>query len=241
MTPRLSPVAGRAAAARIARGAAVVGLLLSAACSVATRPTASQTPQPAATLPVAPGTPIVEQSSARQMIRRGGVSVAVDSVDAARRRVQRAAESLGAQVARLDANEETHAEILFRVPPAQLEPLMDSAAAVGRLEERTIGAEDVTDAIIDAEGRLASLQASRDRLRQLLDRAGSVPDVLTVERELARVQGDIESLQGRIAALRGQVAMSELTVRIDRRHVLGPVSAFFAGVGKLVGKLFVLR
>jgi len=230
-----------------ARGAAIAGLLVhAAACSQATRTGAGGGPTPAAApsaaaLPVAPGTPIAQQPEARQMIRRGSVAVSVDSVDLARRRVQRAAESLGAQVAHLDASGATHAEIVFRVPPQQLEPLMDSAAAVGKTNERTIGAEDVTDAIVDAEGRLASLQASRDRLRTLLDRAAAVPDVITVERELARVQGDIESLQRRITALRGQVAMSELTVTIDRRHVLGPVGAFFVGVGKLVGKLFVLR
>jgi len=234
MPPHSLPLVGRALAATTLT-------LLAAACSTATHPRASQAPQPAAALPVAPGTPIVQSADERQMIRRGGVKVSVDSVDVARRRVERAAASLGAQVARLDANEASHAEILFRVPPDRLEALMDSAAAVGKTEERTIGAEDVTDAIVDAEGRLASLTASRDRLRQLLDKAGSVPDVVTVERELARVQGDIESLQRRLAALRGQVAMSELTVNIDRRVVLGPVSVLFAGVGRLIGKLFVLR
>lgn len=235
--------ARRAAWPHAGRAAAIGLALLAAGCSTATYPRVSQAPQPAAAaaLPVPPNTPIAQAADERQMIRRGGVKVSVDSVDVARRRVERAAASLGAQVAHLDANEASHAEILFRVPPDNLESLMDSAAAVGKTEDRTIGAEDVTDAIVDAEGRLASLTASRDRLRQLLDKAGSVPDVITVERELARVQGDIESLQRRIAALRGQVAMSELTVTIDRRIVLGPVSEFFVGVGKLIGKLFVLR
>jgi hypothetical protein len=177
----------------------------------------------------------------RQIVRRGDMNVEVRDVAPARARLAHAAGVLGAQVARVETEQDERATYELRVPGDRLDALMDSVAALGAVKRRTASAQDVTDVVIDAEARLTSLRASRDRLRQLLDRAASVPDVITVERELARVQGDIESLEGRLAALRGQVAMSELSVELRRKVVLGPLGAFFKAIGTAIGKLFVVR
>jgi hypothetical protein len=185
--------------------------------------------------------PADRQPTPRQLVRRGRVGVTVDGVEAARRRLERAAEALGAEIARLEIREAERADYLLRVPPGRLEALMDSAAALGDVGERTVSAEDVTAEVVDAEGRLAALRASRDRLRQLLDRAGSVADVVTVERELARVQAELESLEGRLAALRGQVALAELAVRLERRQVLGPLAVVGLGLARSLQKLFIWR
>ena len=101
--------------------------------------------------------------------------------------------------------------------------------------------DDVTDQVVDAQGRLSSLRASRDRLRALLDRAGGVSDVITVERELARVQAEIESLEGRLAVLQGAVALSEVNIRLEQKHELGPVAKVAVGLGRALKKLFVLH
>ena len=177
----------------------------------------------------------------REIIRRGHRGGSVEKVDESRQRLERAAASLGAELAHLDAKGEEHAEYEFRVPPEHLVPVMDSAAALGAVGERAINVDDVTDQVVDAQGRLASLRASRDRLRALMEHADGVTDVITVERELARVQGEIESLENRLAALQGQVAMSELKVRLDRRHVLGPIAVVGSGIGKFFQKLFIWR
>jgi len=142
--------------------------------------------------------------------RRGRIGVQVTSLGAASDRLERSANGFGAQVTRATVEERERAEYFIRVPPERLDALMDSVAALGDVESRSVGVEDVTERVIDAEARLNSLRASRDRLRQLLERAGTVQDVIAVERELARVQGEIESLEARLTALRSQVALSEL-------------------------------
>ena len=177
----------------------------------------------------------------RQLIRRGYIGVAVADLAPARVRLERTVAAMGAQVSHTQVSDDSRAEYSLRVPPAQLGPLMDSVAALGNVETRTISAEDVTEAVVDAEARLAALRASRDRLTQLLERANSVQDVIAVERELARVQGDIESLEARLQAMKGQVAMSELTIRMWRRPVLGPLGVLLSGAATLVQKLFIWR
>ena len=181
------------------------------------------------------------QSIEAQLLRRGSMEVEVEKLSDAQARLERAVASLAGQVARLEAREDSRAEYSLRVPAARLDALMDSAAAVGEVESRTVSVEDVTEQVIDTEARLSAFRASRDRLRQLLDRASSVQDVVAVERELARVQGEVESLEARLTALRGQVRLSELSVRLHQRPVLGPLGLLLAGAATLVTKLFVWR
>jgi hypothetical protein len=182
-----------------------------------------------------------ELQSQRQLIRRGAMGLAVVELEPARARLERSAIALNAEVSRAEVTEDARAEYALRVPPERLEALMDSVAILGDVDSRTVSAEDVTEHVVDAEARLAALRASRDRLTQLLERATSVQDVISVERELARVQGEIESLDGRLQAMKGQVAMSELTVRMWRRPVLGPLGLLLSGAATLVEKLFVWR
>jgi predicted nucleic acid-binding Zn-ribbon protein len=144
-------------------------------------------------------------------------------------------------VANLSANEKDRADYVLRVPADKLDALMDSAATLGTVQQRTVSAEDVTDRMVDAAARLTSLRASRDRLRQLLDRATNVTDVVMVERELARVQSELESLEARMQALEGQVALSELSVHLRRRIVPGPLAVVALGAGKVISKLFIWR
>jgi len=196
---------------------------------------------PLAPSPLAVPAPIESAQPSQQLVRRGRIGVQVTSLGVASDRLERSANGFGAQVTRATVEERERAEYFIRVPPDRLDALMDSVAALGDVEHRSVGVEDVTERVIDAEARLNSLRASRDRLRQLLERAGTVQDVIAVERELARVQGEIESLEARLAALRGQVALSELSVTLRQRPVLGPLGLLAAGLGTGVRKLFLWR
>src|SRR5689334_12908149 len=215
------------------------GLTLSlVGCSQATRVAGPRpVPSPSTMTP----TTSSGEALAPQLIRRGKMGVTVDQVDESRKNLERAASELGAFVAHLDAHGAEHADYLFRVAPTRMDALMDSAATLGFVGERRVSLDDVTDQVVDAQGRLTSLRASRDRLRALLDRAGGVSDVITVERELARVQSEIESLEGRLAVLQGAVTLSEVNVRLDEKHELGPVSKVAVGIGRAIRKLFILH
>lgn len=177
----------------------------------------------------------------RQLIRRGRMAVEVSAVDAARERLEQSTTALGGQVSRATVEERERAEYIIRVPPDRLDALMDSIAVLGHVESRSVAVDDVTESVIDVEARLTALRASRDRLRQLFDRATTTQDVITVERELARVQSEIESLEARLSNLRGQVALSELSVSLQQRAVLGPLGVVAVGVGSGLRKLFVWR
>ena len=84
-------------------------------------------------------------------------------------------------------------------------------------------------------------RAIRDRLRALLERAGSIPDVITVERELARVQGELDVLERRLEYLRGSTSMAELSVDAAPKRILGPLGLLAVGTGWVLQKLFIIK
>lgn len=181
----------------------------------------------------------VLQPIPQQLIRRGDMAVAVDDVVGTARHVERLAAMAGGVVARSSDDGDDDAMVEMRVPSDRLDATMDSVATLGHVERRATNSEDVTEQVLDLDARIATLTATRDRLRQLLTRSDAVRDVIEVERELARVQSDLESLDRRVTQLRGQVAMSNLSVKIGRRVVLGPIGALLKGIGVVIGKLFV--
>jgi len=88
-------------------------------------------------------------------------------------------------------------------------------ADLGDLITRRVGSDDVTEQVVDVEGRLAAVTASVDRLRALLAQAADVPQVVAVEGELARREGELEALTGQLRALRAQTDLATVTLTLS--------------------------
>jgi hypothetical protein len=176
----------------------------------------------------------------RMLVRRGSLSIETERPGDVSPRAAALASAVGGYVQSSTESSDGDVHVTLRVPAPSLDAALDTLARLGRVRGRTVSADDVTEQLVDLEARLTTLRASRDRLRELQQRAGTVADLLVAERELTRVQGEIDSLEGRLKFVRGSVALAELTLSARRPVKLGPIGALFAGLGKLVGKLFVL-
>jgi hypothetical protein len=75
--------------------------------------------------------------------------------------------------------------------------------------------QDVTEEFVDLESRERNLLAAEESLLELYDRAESVEDTLTVERELTDIRGQIEEVQGRIQYLERRTATSEIVLHLE--------------------------
>ena len=103
-----------------------------------------------------------------------------------------------------------------RVPQERFDEFLKEIAGLGRVLSQSENSADVTQQHIDLSARLKTLQAEEARLRQFLNAAKDVKDMLAVESELSRVRSEIESLQGQLDYLDRQVALSALTVEFTR-------------------------
>jgi predicted small secreted protein len=226
----------------VSRPSVVVALALSVSACATGRGVARSVPDAAPAEPASAEGPSVGQGSiVRLLVRRASMLLEVDDPELTSRRITAMTASLGGYVERSRESSGGGVHITVRVPATTLEAAMDSVALLGKVERRQISADDVTEQVLDLEGLVATRRAIRDRLRQLLDRAQSIQDVITVERELARVQGELDGLERRLAYLRGSSSMAELSVEARKERILGPIGMVVAAAAWLLEKSFIIR
>lgn len=152
------------------------------------------------------------------LIRTASLKVRVSDVAKAHAEVLRIAREANGYVADTRLSAETgpaYATITIRVPNAGLESVIDRVAALGKLLEKQIGAQEVTEEYVDLTSRRRNLEREEQRLLDLLQRAGRMRDLLEVEGTLARVRGEIEQISGRMRYLENRVALSTVQVRLE--------------------------
>lgn len=155
----------------------------------------------------------------RLVIKNASVSIEVESVAAAEAQLRARAEQLGGYVVSVQTrgrDEYMASVVTFRVPAEHFEDALSGVEGLARkVLSRTVSGEDVTEEYVDLESRLRNLEATRDRLLDLLDQASRVEDALQVNQALTEVQGEIEIIQGRMKYLTQSAAFSTITADLQ--------------------------
>jgi hypothetical protein len=153
-------------------------------------------------------------STPQQIVYTADLHVRVAEVGPAASRAMTIVDGAGGYVFSQDANLSEHADttLVFKVPPDAFSRVLDRLADLGTPLARNLNADDVTDRVVDLEGRLKTATASATRLRALLAGATNVPDIVAIERELATRESEVESLQGRLRVVRNRVQLATVTL-----------------------------
>lgn len=156
----------------------------------------------------------------RAVISVGTVSLSSEDVQGTRNDVQevvdvRRGEITGEETRTSDDGEMTWSRLEVRVPSEAFSQTMTDLEGVATLENASRTAEDVTSQVIDTDVRIRAQERSLRRIEALLDAAGSLRDVVSVEAELTRRQGDLDSLKQQQAYLADQTSMSTITVHVE--------------------------
>jgi hypothetical protein len=119
-----------------------------------------------------------------------------------------------------------------RVPFTRFDASMQQIEALGKVLEKQITAEDVTEEFVDSQAKLRNLQRTEQRLLAHLDQTGRLPDILLVEKEVNRVRGEIEQLEGRLRFLEHRIAFSTIELTLNeaaRAQLVVPASSYSSG------------
>ncbi|MDA0734484.1 MAG: DUF4349 domain-containing protein [Chloroflexi bacterium] len=157
------------------------------------------------------------QTTQRQIISNASLSIEVEPVEPAIDQVRAIAEGLGGFVEQLSSygsDKDQQANLTVRVPQDQFFTAVDRIEALGKVQGRNLGSEDVSEQFIDLEARLKSSLREEESLLGLLERAEKVAEILTIERELSRVRSDIERAQGQLNFLERRVDLSTISVSL---------------------------
>ncbi|MCU0636095.1 MAG: DUF4349 domain-containing protein [Gemmatimonadaceae bacterium] len=180
-----------------------------------------------AVAPAAPAAPSLP-AMPTMILRSGTATLRVDSLEVAITALTRAAIASGGVVGNTtlstDADDVRLATVELRVPSNHFDDALAVLRQVGTVESVSTTAQDVSEEYVDLVARRANAERLEQRLLTVLGtRTGKLEEILSVERELARVREEIERMDGRTRYLKERAAMSTLTVSLHEPSLaVGP-------------------
>ncbi|MBT2508688.1 DUF4349 domain-containing protein [Streptomyces sp. ISL-98] len=183
----------------------------------------------------APGSGVEDQSGAQKpdgqgnakkpplakthIIRTATLSVEVDSATKALATARTAAENAGGIVGNetTERTEDDHvfSRIVLRVPQEEYDAVLKELTGTGKLLNRKADAKDVTDQVVDVESRIKSQRSSVARVREMMDRATKISDVVMLEGELNTRQTELEALLAQQASLKDRTTLATITLELS--------------------------
>lgn len=119
----------------------------------------------------------------------------------------------------LDSEQETQSDyrrqnvMTIKVPVAKFEALMQAITSLkGEVREKKTNSEDVTNAIVDVQGRLEAKRQARARYMELLKQANKMEDILQVQEQINLITEEIESATYNIKNMQAQAAVSTINL-----------------------------
>ncbi|MDA8370362.1 MAG: DUF4349 domain-containing protein [Nocardiopsaceae bacterium] len=156
--------------------------------------------------------------SDRTVISTADLTVEVGDVAEAAAEAKQWIDSAGGHVASesttTTSGEAPEASLTLRVPADRYDEALVELAELGTRTDLQRNVEDVTEEVADVDSRVESAEASLDRLRDLLDEADTVEDILAVESEISTRQAELEALQARQASLADQTTLGTVNLRL---------------------------
>lgn len=171
----------------------------------------------------------------RKVIRNAELNLETTTPDDAQRSIGSIAERKGGFVVESTQNitDKTSQKrdtvlISLRVPADKFADALDEIRlSASRVVSENIKGEDVTEEFIDIEARLKAKKALEQQFMEIMKRANSVDDALSVQSELADVRSEIERVEGRKRFLENQSSMSTIKIKLQTPEAISRTSDGF--------------
>lgn len=165
------------------------------------------------------------------VIRNGWISLEVDNPADSANSVADVAKELGGYAKNISVegsgdSGDAYADVTLRVPADRFDELFDRLAEVGDVSSEGRAATDVTAQHVDLKARVAALEASVERLTELMKGAESTSDLLEAETALSDRQQELDGLSAQLEALESQVDLATMQVSLHSETTIpgGPAN-----------------
>ncbi|MCJ8283176.1 MAG: DUF4349 domain-containing protein [Rivularia sp. ALOHA_DT_140] len=156
-----------------------------------------------------------------QLIKKAQMSVVVKSLDKSVDTVEQIINQQQGYLQSLEqqqldySDSKSSARVILRVPQGVLEIILDQLAELGTVQGRSVSTEDVGEKIVDFEARLTNLRRTESNLQKIMDKSGSIKDILSVEKELTQVREKIERITAQLKTIKNKVAYSTINLNLS--------------------------
>lgn len=130
--------------------------------------------------------------------------------------------------------------LVIRVVAGQFDKLIESLSKFAAvIESKKIQAKDVTEEFVDIESRLKTKKEVEKRYYDILTKAKSIDDILSVEEKIGELQEEIESVEGRLRFLSDKVNYSTISLTVTESYNYIEPPADKPGFLKRAGQAFL--
>ena len=159
---------------------------------------------------------IAAATEGRVIVRTADLGIDVDSVVDSLDDISKIAVAAGGWVVSSVQSRQFQGSISVRVPAERFDDVIEQLSELAvKVNFVTTRSEDFTEEFTDVTARAQTLDDTLDVLRTLYDRAESVEDAITIQKEVTIIQGDLESLEARLTFLSQSSAFSFISVALD--------------------------
>jgi hypothetical protein len=178
---------------------------------------------------------VAPASAGSSIISNGGIALSVENARASAEAVTAVAKGLGGyvetQMVTSDGAAHENAQLTIRVPSNQFDAAFDELTELGEVVDEHRSTQDVTTQHVDLQARVEALQASVDRLTDLMSQAATTGELIEAESALSARQAELDGLRAQLNSLEGQVDEATIWVSLTVRSALpGGPSTFWDGL-----------
>ncbi|MTI48568.1 DUF4349 domain-containing protein [Sporosalibacterium faouarense] len=104
--------------------------------------------------------------------------------------------------------------VFLRVPEEKFYSTLDFIKSLGEVKSQQLNERDISESYLDTENYIKNLEVQEKRLREILEKANNVDEILRVENELRRVRTEIDNNNQTLKNWDSLVNYSSITVNI---------------------------
>ena len=174
----------------------------------------------------APGEAQTDLTQGRKLIRTVRLSAETEDYTAFMDGLKARVDQCGGYLESVDAStsgSRPSASVTIRVPANRLNEMSDAIAQSTNILHRSESQEDVTLQYVDTESRVSALRTEQERLNELLAKAETLDDILSIEDRMAEVRYQLESAESRLRVLANQVDFATIYLDVRQVEVYTPV------------------
>lgn len=159
----------------------------------------------------------------RKLIRTFDITIQTKEFDNVLSGIQSKVQELGGYIEQssLDGGSEyyssynRYSNMTVRIPSNKLDQFVENVKESANVTYISESTEDITLRYVDTESRKTALETERDRLLELLEKAETVEDIITIESRLSEVRYQLESYASQLRTYDNQVDYSTVYINIS--------------------------
>ena len=152
----------------------------------------------------------------RKVIKQGDISFETSDAKKTRAAIEQAVIDHKGYISQDNANNYSNAvryRLEVRIPANSFDQFLATVSqSAGKIESKNINTLDVTEEFVDIEARIKTKKELEERYKELLKKANTVSDILSIEKEIGNIRTEIESVEGRMKYLTDRISYSSLTI-----------------------------